>query len=63
VSFCPHTKKNHNRRLLFCSTILKHGHHVDYWNQPLNMHLRVCCLDFLFFKKCIYTNVGPPGPL
>jgi hypothetical protein len=27
------------------STLLKHGRHVDYWNQPLNMLMRVCYLD------------------
>jgi hypothetical protein len=27
-SFCP--QKKHNRTLLFCSTILKHGRHFDY---------------------------------
>jgi hypothetical protein len=34
----------HNRTLLFGSTPLKHGHHFDYSNQPLNMHMRVCYL-------------------
>jgi uncharacterized membrane protein len=30
--------------LLFGSTFLKNGHHFDYWNQPLNMRMRVCYL-------------------
>jgi hypothetical protein len=34
----------HNRTLLFGNTFLKHGHHFDYWNQPLNMRMRVCYL-------------------
>jgi hypothetical protein len=39
-----HTKK-HNRMLLLGSILLKHSHHFDYWNQPLNMLMRVCYLD------------------
>jgi hypothetical protein len=35
----------HNRTLLFGIILLKHGHHFDYWNQPLNMRMRVCYLD------------------
>jgi hypothetical protein len=41
-SFSPH--KTHNRTLLFHITLLKHGRHFDYWNQPLNMRMRVCYL-------------------
>jgi hypothetical protein len=40
-SFC--LQKTHNRTVLFDST-LKHGHHLNYWNQPLNMCMRVCYL-------------------
>jgi hypothetical protein len=36
-SFCP--QNPHNRRLLFGSTLLKHGRHFGYWNQPLNMRI------------------------
>jgi hypothetical protein len=36
-SFC--SQKTHNITLLFGSTHLTHGHHFDYWNQPLNMHI------------------------
>jgi hypothetical protein len=42
-SFC--TKKTHNRTLIFSSIHLKHGRHFDYWNQLLNMRMRVCYLD------------------
>jgi hypothetical protein len=35
-------KKTHNRTLIFCRILLKHGRHFDYWNQPLNMRMRVC---------------------
>jgi hypothetical protein len=34
-SFCP--QKTHNRTLLF-------GSHFDYWNQSLNMNMRICYL-------------------
>jgi hypothetical protein len=37
--------KTHNRTLIFGSTRLKHGHHFDYWNQLLNMRMRVFYLD------------------
>jgi hypothetical protein len=42
VSFCP--QETHKRTLLFDSTRLKHGHSYDYWNRPLNIHMRVCYL-------------------
>jgi hypothetical protein len=34
-------KKKHNRTLLFGNTVLKHGCNFDYWNQPLNMRMRL----------------------
>jgi hypothetical protein len=42
-SLCPE-KKTQNRTLLFGSTH-KHGRQFDYWNQPLNMRMRVCYLE------------------
>jgi hypothetical protein len=42
-SFCP--QKAHNRSLFFVTTLLKHGCHFDYWNQPLNRRMRVCYLE------------------
>jgi hypothetical protein len=39
------TKKKHSWKLLFYSKILKYCHHFYYWNQPLNMCMRVCYLD------------------
>jgi hypothetical protein len=39
-------QKTHNRTLLFISILLKHGRHIDYWNQPLNMSMRVCYLNY-----------------
>jgi hypothetical protein len=38
-----HTK-THDITLLFSRTLLKHSRHFNYWNQPLNMHVRVWCL-------------------
>jgi hypothetical protein len=38
-SFCP--QETHKRTLLLGSALLKHGLHFDYWNQPLNMCVRV----------------------
>jgi hypothetical protein len=43
-SFCSQ-KRTHTRTLLFISTLLKHGRHFDYWNQPLIMRMHVCYLD------------------
>jgi uncharacterized membrane protein len=51
-SFCP--QKTHNRTLIFGSTLLKHGRHFDYWNQPLNIRMRVCCLDSHEGGLCCY---------
>jgi hypothetical protein len=47
----------HNRMLLFGTTRLKHGRHFGYWNQHLNMRMRVCYQDFFILKeKCIYKE-------
>jgi hypothetical protein len=51
------TKKMHNRTLLFDSTRFKHVHQFDYWNQPLNMRMRLCYLgSFLLWKNCKYKK-------
>jgi hypothetical protein len=60
-------KKTHKRKVLFSSILLKHGRHLDSWNQPRNMRIRVCYLEVLFWKKnsCIYENGlgnGHPAP-
>jgi hypothetical protein len=44
----------HKRTLLFGSTVLKHGRHFDYWNQPQNMRMRVCRLDCDEAGLCCY---------
>jgi hypothetical protein len=40
-----HPQNMHNITLLFGRIHLKHGRQFDYWNQSLNMHMRVCYLD------------------
>jgi hypothetical protein len=59
-SFCP--QKTHNRTLLFCVTLLKHGRHFEYWNHPLNMcvcysdchEAGLCC--YLVIQKTYYIH-------
>jgi hypothetical protein len=53
--FCP--QETHNRILCFGSTHLNHGHHFHYWNQPLNMNMRVCYLDCHEAGLCYYLAV------
>jgi hypothetical protein len=60
-SFCP--QKSHNRMLLFSSTILKHGRHFDYWNQPLNMRMYVCYLDCHEAGLCCYLVITHRKPI
>jgi hypothetical protein len=52
----PTQKKTHNRTLLFSSTF-KHGHHFDYWKQPLNMSMRVWYLDCHEVWLCCYLVI------
>jgi hypothetical protein len=53
-------QKARNTTLLFGSTPLKNGRHFDYWNQPLNVFMRVCYLGFheagLFCYIVIHTE-------
>jgi hypothetical protein len=49
--------KMYNRTLLFCKTLLKHGRHFDYWNQPQNMRIRVCYLDYHGARLCCYLVI------
>jgi hypothetical protein len=51
------TKKPQNRMLLFGSTILKHGCHFDYWNEPLNMRMNGCNLDCHEAGPCCYLVI------
>jgi hypothetical protein len=54
-SLCP--QKTHNRTLLFGSSLLNDGRHFDYWNQPLNLRIRVCCLDCHEAGLCCYVVI------
>jgi hypothetical protein len=54
-SFCP--QKTHNRTLLFCSILLKQARHFDYWSQPLNMRIRLCCLLCHEAGLCCYLVI------
>jgi hypothetical protein len=51
------TKKMHNRALLFGITPLMHGHYFDYQNQPLNMSMPVCYLDYHEAWLCCYLMI------
>jgi hypothetical protein len=53
-SFCS---KKHKRRLLFGITLLKHGRHFYYWNQPLNMRMRFCYTDCHEAGLCCYLVI------
>jgi hypothetical protein len=55
VSFCP--QRTHNRTQPLGSAVLRHGRHFDYWNQPLNMHMRICYLDCHEAAMCWYLVV------
>jgi hypothetical protein len=49
--------KDANRTLLFDSTFCKHGRHFDYWNQPLNMRMRICHLGCHDAGLCCYLLI------
>jgi uncharacterized membrane protein len=46
-----------NRILLFGSIPLKHDSHFDYWNQPLNIFMRVCYLVSHEAGLCCYLVI------
>jgi hypothetical protein len=48
--------KKYNGTMIFAST-LKHGRHFDYWNEPLNMHMRFFCLDCHESGLCCYLVI------
>jgi hypothetical protein len=58
--FCLQKKKQ-NRTLLCGSTLLKHGRHLDHWNQPLNMRIHICYLDCheVGLCCCLVTYIKP----
>jgi hypothetical protein len=43
--------------MLFGSILLKHGRRFHYWNQPLNMRMRVCYLDSHEAGLCCYLTI------
>jgi hypothetical protein len=49
--------KTPNRTLLFGNTLLRHGTQFDYWNQSLNMSMRVCYLDCHEVGLCCYLVI------
>jgi hypothetical protein len=49
------TKKH--KTLLFGNALLKHGHHFDYWNQPLNIFMPICYLDSHEAGLCCYIMI------
>jgi hypothetical protein len=49
--------KTYNRTLFFGNILLKHGHHFDYWNQPLNRRMRFCYLDSHEAGLCCYLVI------
>jgi hypothetical protein len=55
VLLCP--QKRHSTTLLFCNTLLKLGCHFYYWNQPLNMRMRVSYLGCLEAGPCCYLVI------
>jgi hypothetical protein len=48
-----------NRMLLFGRTLLKHGRHFDYWNQPLNylncQETRLCCYLLIHIENLLHS--------
>jgi uncharacterized membrane protein len=52
-----HAHTHKIRTQILGSTHLKHSHHFDYWNQPLNMSMRVCYLDYHEAGLCCYILI------
>jgi hypothetical protein len=50
--------KTHSRTLFFGSIILKYDRHFDYWNQPLNMRMRVSYLDSWSWTVMILSDTN-----
>jgi hypothetical protein len=49
--------KTHNIKLLFDNTLLMHGRHFVYRNQPVNMRMRVWYLDGYEAGLCCYLVI------
>jgi hypothetical protein len=50
-------KKKRTTTLLLGSTLIKHGRHFDYWNQPVSMRMVVCYLDCHDAWLCCYLVI------
>jgi hypothetical protein len=55
LRFCP--RNTHKRNLFFISIPPSTAAHFDYWNQPVNMHMRVCCLHAHEAGLCCYLAI------
>jgi hypothetical protein len=51
------------KRSGFGNTLLKHGRHFDYWNQPLNMSMLFSYLDFHQVGLCCYLVLPTENPI
>jgi hypothetical protein len=51
------TKKKSQQNADLGNTLLKHGRHFDYWNQPMNMSMHVCYLDCHEAGLCYYLVI------
>jgi hypothetical protein len=51
-----HTK-DAQQNTTFSSTLLKNGHHFDYWNRPLNLCMPICYLDCHEAGLCCYLVI------
>jgi hypothetical protein len=50
-------RKNTQHIHIFGSINLKHGRHFDYWNQPLNMCIQVCYVDYHEAGLCCHLVI------
>jgi hypothetical protein len=50
-------EKSASEEPLFGITLLKHGRHFDYWNQTMNMRMRVCYLECHEAGLCCYLVI------
>jgi hypothetical protein len=55
LHWSPFAHKNAQQKLFF--GILEHRRHYYYWNQPLNMRMRVCYLDCHEAGLCCYLVI------
>jgi hypothetical protein len=56
------TTKSYNKTLFLGSTLLKHGRRFDYWNEPLNIRMRVCYLSCHEAGLCSHVVIHIESP-